>query len=352
MKDILSEITHPVAKGRKQFAEIFSTALSSTDGLLNQMLQHIMQRGGKRMRPLLTLLVAKSEYLKQHGALYRDFMQVKSMLTGDDKPLMFKALHAACSHELLHTASLVHDDVVDEADERRGQASVNASFNNRLAVLVGDYILSTALMEIAKCNEPRMTEALARLGQTLSRGEVAQQQNISTKDFSIDNYYDVISKKTASLFEACCYLGAYAAGATEEDIVKACHFGHNIGIIFQIRDDIFDYSDSKKIGKPTGIDMREGKLTLPVLFVLNDKENACPQEMTDIAYKIKSGDAKEDEIERLIAYTIEHGGINFARHAMDEYYAKAIAYVNDDVRDEKVKNALKTYLDYVIGRDV
>ena len=141
MKDTLSEITHPVAKEMKQFAEIFSTALSSTDGLLNQMLQHIMQRGGKRMRPLLTLLVAKSEYLKQHGALYRDFMQVKSMLTGDDKPLMFKALHAACSLELLHTASLVHDDVVDEADERRGQASVNASFNNRLAVLVGDYIL-------------------------------------------------------------------------------------------------------------------------------------------------------------------------------------------------------------------
>ena len=352
MKDTLSEITQPVEKEMKQFADIFSKSLSSTDGLLNEMLQHIMQRGGKRMRPLLTLLVAKSEYKKQHGALYRDFMQVKSMLSGDDKPLMFKALHAACSLELLHTASLVHDDVVDEADERRGQASVNASFNNRLAVLVGDYILSTSLMEISKCQEPRMTEALARLGQTLSRGEVAQQQNISSKDFSIDNYYDVISKKTASLFEACCYLGAYAAGATEEDIVKACRFGHNLGIIFQIRDDIFDYSDSKTIGKPTGIDMREGKLTLPVLFVLNDKENACPQEMTDIAHKVKSGEASEAEIELLIAYTRDRGGINFARHAMDEYYANALAYIDEDVKDEMIKASLKTYLDYVIGREL
>lgn len=351
MNEILGKITAPVAKEMKKFNDLFAESLSQTDGLLNQVLEHIRQRGGKRMRPMLTLLIAKHLYMKEHGDFYRDMVKVKNILSSnEDKKTFAKALRAATSLELLHTASLIHDDVVDESNERRGQASVNASYDNRIAVLVGDYVLSTSLSEIAKAQEPRMTQGLARLGMTLSEGEVRQQQNISNTNFSIDDYYDVISKKTAALFESCCYLGALSIKASEEEIVKACKFGHNLGIIFQIRDDIFDYSDSKEIGKPTGNDMREGKLTLPALFVLNDAD--CPEHITLIGKKVRTLAATPEDIATLIEYTKEHGGINHANLAMDEYYQKALQYVNEEVVAPKLKEALKMFLDYVIGREI
>ena len=304
------------------------------------------------MRPILTLLVAKALYTKNHGALYRNIVSVRDTFSSSEKGVMSKAIHAACSLELLHTASLVHDDVVDEASERRGQPSVNASFKNRLAILVGDYILSTSLFEISKCFDPRMTTCLAELGQTLSSGEVQQQQNISDSSFSIDAYYEVITKKTAALFEACCILGALSVNASEEDIAKVREFGKNLGIIFQIRDDIFDYYDSKEIGKPTGNDMREGKLTLPILFVLNDTENACPENIVSLAQKAKQQECSESEIQELISYTREHGGINYARHAMEEFYKKAEQYILSEITEKKYSDALLSYLQYVIGREV
>lgn len=353
MTDILSKISAPVTKEMSQFNDIFNDSLSHTDGLLNEVLTHIRKRGGKRMRPMLTLLIAKSVYMKMHGDFYRDFQIVRNIFNGDvDKSPFYKTLLAACSLELLHTASLVHDDVVDESDERRGQSSVNASYDNRIAVLVGDYILSTSLNEIAKTKDSRMTQVLAKLGMTLSEGEVRQQQTISAEAFSIDAYYDVISKKTAALFESCCYMGALSVGGSEEDIIKACKFGHNLGIIFQIRDDIFDYYDSKDIGKPTGNDMREGKLTLPVLFVLNDKDNLCPENITSIARKVKELEATPEEITILIQYTKDHGGINHARQAMDDFYKLSIAYIDENVTEPSFKESLTAYLDYVIGRDI
>ena len=352
MSEILTKITAPVTKELSQFKEVFKGSLSVEDELLNKILQHILQRGGKRMRPILTLLIAKALYTKNHGALYRNIVSVHDALSSTEKGVMNKAIHAACSLELLHTASLVHDDVVDEADERRGQPSVNASFNNRLAVLVGDYILSTSLFEISKCHDERMTSCLAQLGQTLSSGEVQQQQNISDTSFSIDAYYEVITKKTAALFEACCILGALSVDASEEDIAKSREFGRNLGIIFQIRDDIFDYYDSKEIGKPTGNDMREGKLTLPILFVLNDKENACPESIVSLARKAKKQECSEVEIQELITYTREHGGISFARHAMEDFYKKAELYLLSEITEKKYSEALLTYLQYVIGREV
>lgn len=350
MNEILTKITGPIAQEMSQFNDIFREALSHTDGLLNEVLQHICQRGGKRMRPILTLLIAKNLYLKEHGELYRDFQKVKNILTNDaEKSPYAKALRAAASLELLHTASLVHDDVVDEADERRGQSSVNASYQNRIAVLVGDYILSTSLGEIAKTQDARMTHVLAKLGMTLSEGEVRQQQNISTDYFSIDAYYDIISKKTAALFESCCYLGALSVGASEEDIQKACKFGHDLGIIFQIRDDIFDYYDNAEIGKPTGNDMREGKLTLPVLYVLNNKENNRAKEL---AVKVKKHQANDEEISELIELTKQFGGVNYAREVMEDYYQKAIQFINQDQFEQSLQDSLTTYLKYVIGRDI
>lgn len=349
MNDILAKISSPITVELSEFQDIFADALSHTDGLLNEVLMHIRKRGGKRMRPILTLLIAKILYHKHDIALDRDATKKDGLMAeGQNGKPFDKALRAAASLELLHTASLVHDDVVDEADERRGQASVNATYQNRIAVLVGDYILSTSLGQIALTQDSRMTHVLAQLGMTLSEGEVRQQQNISTDFFSMDAYFDIISRKTAALFESCCYLGALSVGASEEDIQKACKFGHNLGIIFQIRDDIFDYYDNKEIGKPTGNDMREGKLTLPVLYVLNNLDNDHAKQL---AVKVKKHEANDVEISELIELTKQLGGVDYAREVMEEYYQKAIEFIDQDQFDQQLKDSLTTYVKYVIGRD-
>ena len=243
--DSLSLIKRPIEREFTQFVEMFNAAMTHDDGLLGNALTHIRQRGGKRMRPLLTLLIAKN---------YGEVSDV--------------TLNAALGLELLHTASLVHDDVGDESAERRGQASVNASFNNKVAVLVGDYILSTALLHVSKTGDQRIVENLSQLGRTLAAGEILQLSNIQNPDFSEQVYYDVIHKKTASLFESCATLGCISVGANDNEVEQARRFGEMLGMMFQIRDDIFDYYDSREIGKPTGNDMTEGKLTLPVLYAL------------------------------------------------------------------------------------
>lgn len=346
MSQIMTNITSPIEKEMKHFGDIFRDSLSHNDGLLNDVLLHIMQRGGKRMRPILTLLIAKALYMRSNASNDADSGMMDRWMEG----MMQKALHAACSLELLHTASLVHDDVVDEADQRRGQASVNAQYNTRVAVLVGDYILSTSLHEISFCHDERMTNALAKLGQTLSRGEVRQQQNITDETFSIDAYYQVITQKTAALFEACCMHGALAVDASSDDIDAVCAFGRNLGIAFQIRDDIFDYYDSSEIGKPTGNDMREGKLTLPVLLVLNDEK--CPAEYHAMARSVKAQRATNDEISSLIAYTVEQGGIERAQQVMNEYFTAAKSYIDERITDSRFNASLHAFADYVVGRKI
>ena len=282
--DYLSLIKKPIENDLNDFIELFNRNLSHDDGLLSSALTHIRQRGGKRMRPMLILLTAKN-----YGAI-SDVTQ-----------------HAAVGLELLHTASLVHDDVVDESEERRGQASVNASYNNKVAVLVGDYILSTALLSVSfTCNQ-RIIQYLAELGRTLAAGEILQLSNIQNQEFSEEVYYQVINQKTAALFEACAAIGAISAGASDEDIEKASKFGQTLGIMFQIRDDIFDYYDSKEIGKPTGNDMAEGKLTLPVIYALN---NTDFESMHTLARKVKAGTINLDEIAVLVEFTNRMGVLN------------------------------------------
>ena len=209
--DYLSIITEPISSELTDFIALFNQSLSHTNGMLMQALDHIRQRGGKRMRPILILLMA------QNFGRITDVTQ-----------------HAAVGLELLHTASLVHDDVVDESGERRGQASVNKVFDNKVAVLVGDYILSTALMQVSFTHSEVIVRNLAELGRTLSNGEILQLSNIQNQDISEDIYYQVIKQKTAALFEACAALGALSVGATEYDIEGARRFGRNLGIIFLI----------------------------------------------------------------------------------------------------------------------
>lgn len=323
--DYLSLIKKPIENDLNDFIELFNRNLSHDDGLLSSALTHIRQRGGKRMRPMLILLTAKN-----YGAI-SDVTQ-----------------HAAVGLELLHTASLVHDDVVDESEERRGQASVNASYNNKVAVLVGDYILSTALLSVSfTCNQ-RIIQYLAELGRTLAAGEILQLSNIQNQEFSEEVYYQVINQKTAALFEACAAIGAISAGASDEDIEKASQFGQTLGIMFQIRDDIFDYYDSKEIGKPTGNDMAEGKLTLPVIYALN---NTDFESMHTLARKVKAGTINPDEIAVLVEFTKQNGGIEYAERKMLEFSGLCKKYIEENVKEKAVKEALAAYVDYVVQRN-
>lgn len=322
--DYLSIITEPISSELTDFIALFNQSLSHTNGMLTQALDHIRQRAGKRMRPILILLMAKN------------FGRITDATQ-----------HAAVGLELLHTASLVHDDVVDESGERRGQASVNQVFDNKVAVLVGDYILSTALLQVSYTHSEVIVRCLAELGRTLSNGEILQLSNIQNQDISEDIYYQVIKQKTAALFEACAALGAVSAGATESEVESARRFGRNLGIIFQIRDDIFDYYDHGEIGKPTGNDMIEGKLTLPVIYALNTTQD---EEMITLARKVKNGSVTDEEIARLVAFTKAHGGIEYADKRMRDFHAEAMLFLETEVNDEAVRRSLKAYLDYVIER--
>ena len=256
------------------------------------------------MRPILVLLVARL-----YGAICPS------------------TLHAAVSLELLHTASLVHDDVVDESSERRGQLSVNAIFNNKVAVLTGDYLLATSLVHAELTNSHRIIQLVSTLGQDLADGELLQLSNVSNHSFSEEVYFSV--------------------GVGEGEAELARLLGEYIGICFQIKDDIFDYFDNKEIGKPTGNDMLEGKLTLPALYVLNTTKN---EEAQEIAIKVKEGTATLDEIAHLISFIKENGGIEYAVQTMNVYKQKAFNLLAS-LPDSDICAALRAYLDYVVDRE-
>ena len=322
--DYLSVIKKPITDELNHFIELFNTSLEHQDGLLSQVLMFIKQRSGKRMRPMLMLLVAKA------------FGRVSDVTQ-----------HAAIGLELLHTASLVHDDVVDESGERRGQASVNAFYDNKVAVLVGDYILSTALLHVSYTSSDRIVSGLAELGRTLSDGEILQLENISNQTISEEAYYEVIKRKTAALFEACTEIGALSVGASKDDVEQARLFGLHLGMAFQIRDDIFDYYESNDIGKPTGNDMAEGKLTLPVIHAVLSTDNGA---MKDLALKVRKGEVTPEEVAQLVAFTKENGGIEYAEAKMREFKNKAIGFIEEKIQNADIKQALNAYLDYVIER--
>ena len=323
--DYLSTIRTPIHTELQDFIALFDESLTHKDGLLGQALEHVRAKGGKRMRPILILLMTKS------------FGKVTSV-----------AQYAAVGLELLHTASLVHDDVVDESGERRGQASVNASYNNKVAVLVGDYILSTALLNIARTNDCDIVCDLAELGRTLSNGEILQLTNIANTNFSEEVYFEVIKQKTAALFEACAVVGAKAGGADKQAVEAARAFGRNVGVIFQIRDDIFDYYQSADLGKPTGNDMAEGKLTLPVLYALNTTGDS---QMAALARKVKARNVSAEEIAQLVEFTKNNGGIAYAEQKMAQCKALTDGFINQYIAQPQLQDALKAYVSFIIDRN-
>lgn len=322
--DKLQLIKAPIMKEFGAFKALFDSSLQSSDPLLNEVLIHIKQRNGKMLRPILTLLVAKG--------------------LGDVTETVF---HASISLELLHTASLLHDDVVDESDERRGQPSVNAVYDNKISVLVGDYILSNSLKHAALTNSTQIVDVIARLGQNLAEGEIIQLTNVQSTSFDEKVYFDVIRKKTAALFSSCAAVGAISTGAPEEKVGKVYNFGELVGLAFQIKDDIFDYYPSPEIGKPTENDMHEGKLTLPALYVINHTEDASVRE---IALRIRSLKASAGEISHFVDIVKSNGGIDYANKIMHEYRDRAVGMLKEMVSDD-ICETLTAYIDFVVDRE-
>lgn len=319
---MLNLIRRPITEELQAYKQLFDTTLTHEDIFMGQALAYIRNRSGKMMRPILTLLLAKE--------------------VGEVKP---SALHAAISLELLHTASLVHDDIVDEAAERRGQASVNKVYDNKIAVLLGDYLLSLSLEQAAQSGSLQTVQTIANLGGTLSEGEIFQLNNIQSETITEEAYFHIIERKTAALFTACGQLGGISAGATPEYIELAKRVGTIIGVCFQIRDDIFDYF-TDDIGKPTGNDLREGKFTLPAIYAINHHPDA---HILALVKRVKNFEASAQDIQEIIDFTKAHGGIEYAQTKMLELREESLKLLHQ-FRNAEIKEALTHYINYVVDR--
>lgn len=323
--DLLKEIRKPVETDLVRFNEMFRESLRSDNPLLNKALEHLTQRTGKQMRPILVMLSAR-------GAN-------NGVSVVDDK-----VIHAAIAMELLHTASLVHDDIVDESDRRRGQKSINNLLDNKAAVLVGDFLLSKAIEHAVACGDQRVVSLISNVGIMLSDGELLQLSNVDSQEIEESPYYEVVRKKTASLFSACAEVGALLSTDHQGYIYIMKRFGMLLGICFQLKDDIFDYDDSHDVGKPVGNDMKEGKLTLPVIYVAKKNPEAAT-----LALKVRSGEATPEEIKYLVTLTRQEGGVVYAEGAMDDL-SRMAAGLLDEVGEITIAQTLQHYLDYVSRR--
>ncbi|MBR1668389.1 MAG: polyprenyl synthetase family protein [Bacteroidaceae bacterium] len=324
--DALQQIRKPIEAEMGKYKEVFDSYLVNPTPTLREVLATIAQRRGKMMRPMLTLLTAK-------------------LVGGEAND---KSIYTAATFEFFHTASLVHDDVVDESEERRGQESVNSAYGNQIAVLVGDFILANALLCAAKTGSSRLIEIVSKAAQELACGELLQLDNIKNQAIDETVYFDIIKSKTAALFAACAESGVLSV-SSDENLQKALRdFGEYVGICFQIRDDIFDYHHDPSIGKPTGNDMKEGKLTLPVIHAVLAAGN---EEMLALAQKVKNRDVTQDEIDVLVDFTVKNGGIDYAEKTMNDYAEKAKSLLAPFPSSE-VKQALFAYVDYVIDRSL
>ena len=319
----LEALQKPIADVLEQYKQQFEETLQSDNPLLQQAIDHLLQKKGKLVRPTLVFLSAK--------------------LSGTVKQRVYDV---ALALELLHTASLVHDDVVDESDRRRGQASVNALMTNQIAVLVGDFLLSRALHHAALTGDTKVVDVIANLGQTLADGELLQLANLDEEKLDEASYYMVVRKKTSSLFAVAAQLGVLASGGSEEEAERMRRFGHLVGTCFQLRDDIFDYDTKTDVGKPAGNDMKEGKLTLPVIHVINKTKD---EEMLSKALKVRRGEATQEEIDDLVAFTIDNEGIEYAYWAMNEFRMMADGLI-DESRDPAIVESLHSLVSFMAER--
>ncbi len=328
--DILSEIRRPVESSWRAYERLIEQSLRSDNKLQQEVLSYVGSRRGKQLRPLLTLLSA----------------QVCN-------PVTDKTLRTAAALELLHTASLVHDDVVDSSDTRRGVAAVHVKWSNKVAILVGDYMLAKVIGLIAEVRNIRILEIVSNLGTSLSSGEMLQLHVGQSMWIDEERYLQVIDQKTAQLFQSCTEAGAESAGCTPRQRAALREYGHLLGICFQIKDDLFDYSDMDDLGKPTMSDLRDGKVTLPLIAALR---RALPEEAEHIralgetlAANNEWGEDERRMMEEIKSFVLRYRGDEYAVQRMNEYKKKATEALSV-FRDSEEKKSLVRLLDYAINR--
>lgn len=315
-------IAKPVEEELKKFNSYYKESVYSENKRIQEIIDYIMKSDGKHIRPILLLLAAKS--------------------CGEINSVTY---NAAVTIELLHTSSLIHDDVVDESMIRRGKASVNAIYDNKMAVLTGDYFLSTALMKSILTGNMEIISQISNLGRDLAEGELNQLSLVKELVLDEDEYFEVIKKKTASLMSVCMRIGALSVNAPQEVIDMFGKLGELLGLCFQLRDDIFDYF-TNAIGKPTGNDIREGKVTLPLLYALR---NAPENEKKELLEIITSYNYTDENIHKLIDYAKEHGGIEYAYRKIEEIKTKAEMLI-EGIPNTEVRDALDATVDYIVER--
>ena len=320
---IVSKIKHPIKDEMNLFEEKFKQSLQSKVPLLDRIMHYIIKRKGKQMRPMFVFLTAQL------------FGEVND-----------KSYRAASLIELLHTATLVHDDVVDEANLRRGFFSVNALWKNKIAVLVGDFLLSKGLLLSVENEDYDLLKIVSSAVKDMSEGELLQIEKARKLDIEESVYFDIIRKKTAVLISSCCACGASSINTNEEIIKKLYLFGEKVGIAFQIKDDLFDYTRSSFIGKPTGIDIREQKMTLPLIYTLN---NVDKKTKNGIINTVKNHHKNDKKVAELIVLVKNTGGLKYASKIMKNYQKEALNILSE-FPDSDAKNSLELLVDYVINR--
>lgn len=319
----LNEIKAPIAAEMEEFEKKFRASMKSSVPLLDKITHYIVKRKGKQLRPMFVFLTAK--------------------LSGGITDSTYRA---ASLIELLHTATLVHDDVVDDAYERRGFFSINALWKNKIAVLVGDYLLSQGLLLSIDNKEFRLLQITSNAVREMSEGELLQMEKARKLDIKEEVYFDIIRQKTASLIASCCACGAASVGKDDEFVEKMRKFGELTGIAFQIKDDLFDYETTNATGKPTGIDIKEKKMTLPLIFGLN---NASSSEKRRIINLVKNHNTEEDKVQEVIEFVKAKGGIQYAEQRMNEYKDNALAMLADFPESE-AKTSLIGLVEFAIAR--
>tara|TARA_B100000609_G_scaffold139854_1_gene112193 strand:+ start:128 stop:1102 length:975 start_codon:yes stop_codon:yes gene_type:complete len=319
----IKEIKKPIVDEMNLFENKFKKSLKTTVPLLDKIMHYIIKRKGKQMRPMFVFLCAK--------------------LFGETKE---SAYTAASLIELLHTATLVHDDVIDESNFRRGVFSINALWKNKISVLVGDFLLSRGLLLAVEKNEFELLKIVSHAVKDMSEGELLQIEKTRKLNITEEVYYEIIRKKTAALISACCAAGASSSQTNSENISQMKIFGEKVGIAFQIKDDLFDYTQSPLIGKPTGLDIREKKMTLPLIYTLNQVNK---QEKSFIINTIKNDSKNSKKVEQIINLVKENKGLEFAENKMNEYYSESIKIL-EKFDDNEAKDSLKKLVEFVVKR--
>lgn len=317
------EIKDSISPELEELNKIIHTSLASNSSLLNDVVERYLLTKGKQIRPIIVILSAKF------------FSNVNRHV-----------LHGAASIELLHNASLIHDDVVDETKKRRGYPTINSIWDNHIAVLVGDFFVSNALGCAISSGDIRVIDTISKLGKELSTGELDQIDIAKRHCITETDYYHIIGKKTASLFRSCVQVGGYTAGADSADIENLSRYVELLGLCFQIKDDIFDYFNDASIGKPTGNDLREGKITLPLIYALGKNDSEKSAAMRKLVEKDLLTD---EEITTLIEFAKEEGGIDYAYASMERLKSDALKYI-DKYPDSEAKSAFMSLFDFIIKR--